>query len=94
MPHAAGMQADRGEWAHVRFVRNLTPSTVAFADWSGRWWKPTTRSVTMTFDSADLFSATRFVLEWGGEARALRPRALVESVRECIYALAEAHGIR
>jgi predicted DNA-binding transcriptional regulator YafY len=50
-------------------------------------------SVTMTFDAADIISATRFVLEWGGEAKALKPRALVAGVRECIAALAGAHGM-
>ena len=48
-------------------------------------------SVTMTFDAADITSATRFVIEWGGEAKALRPRALVRNVRESISALAKAH---
>jgi len=50
-------------------------------------------SVTMTFNATDLFSATRFILEWGGEARAVKPRELVESVRKAIATLAKAHRL-
>ena len=51
-------------------------------------------SVTMEFGTEDLFSAAEFVMSMAGAARALKPKALVEKVRENIGALGKAHGVR
>ena len=50
-------------------------------------------SVTLCFEAADLFSAARFVLQWGGEAKALKPKQLVDNVRACIVELAKQHNL-
>jgi predicted DNA-binding transcriptional regulator YafY len=50
-------------------------------------------SVTMEFGTEDLFSAAEFVMSMAGAAKALKPAALVEKVKENIRALGKAHGV-
>jgi predicted DNA-binding transcriptional regulator YafY len=51
-------------------------------------------SLTMHFETEDLFSAADFVTSMSGEAKAIKPKELVEKVKENIRVLAKVHGVK
>jgi predicted DNA-binding transcriptional regulator YafY len=48
-------------------------------------------SATLRFETEDIYSAAAYVMEMAGNAKALKPKALVDKVRENISALAKTH---